>query len=62
MNIYEAMLGYYQVFTKRIKSLPQEPPISRYYYPSDGQKNGELLFATGVHSWHCMLFLRTLNK
>ena len=41
MNIYEAMPGYYQVFTKRIKSSPQEPPISRYCYPSDGQKNGD---------------------
>ena len=45
-NIDEAMLKYYEVFAKQIKSLPPEPQLSDFYHPSVDQKNGELLFAT----------------
>ena len=37
---------YYQVFAKQIKPLPPEPPLSYFYHPSQGPKNGELLFVT----------------
>ena len=45
-NVDEAMLEYYQVFAKQIKSLPPEPQLSDFYLPSESQKNGELLFVT----------------
>ena len=44
-NVDEAMLEYYRVFAKQIKPLPPEPQLSDFYHPSEGQKNGELLFA-----------------
>ena len=40
------MLEYYQVFAKQIKPLPPKPQLSDFYYPSEAQKNGELLFVT----------------
>ena len=40
----EAMLEYYRVFSKQIKPLPPEPYLWDFYYPSEDQKNGELLF------------------
>ena len=50
-NVDEAMLKYYQVFSKQIKPLPPEPKLSDFYHPSESQKNGELLFVavgTGI--------------
>ena len=38
------MLEYHQVFVKWIKSLPPQPYLSDFYHPSEGQRNGELLF------------------
>ena len=43
-NFDEAMLEYYRVFAKRIRSLPPDPEFSDFYPPSQIQKNGELLF------------------
>ena len=43
-NVDEAMLEYYRVFAKKIKPLPHEPELSDFYYPSETQNNGELLF------------------
>ena len=43
-NADEAMLEYYQVFSKQIKPLPPESELSDFYHPSENQKNGELLF------------------
>ena len=45
-NVDEAMLEYYQVFSKQIKPMPPEPQLSDFYHPSEAQKNGELLFVT----------------
>ena len=45
-NVDEAMLEYYRVFAKQIRSLPREPQLSDFYHPSEAQKNGELLFVT----------------
>ena len=42
-NVDEAMLEYYRVFTKQIKSLPSEPKLSDFYHPSENKKNSELL-------------------
>ena len=56
------MLGYYRVFTKRLKPLPPEPELSDFYHPSEAQKNGELLFVvvgTGIATKPCT---STLNK
>ena len=56
------MLGYYRVFTKRLKPLPPEPELSDFYHPSETQKNGELLFVvvgTGIATKPCT---STLNK
>ena len=44
-NVGQAILEYYRVFAKQIKPLPPEPQLSDFYHPSEGQKNGELLFA-----------------
>ena len=38
------MLEYYHVFAKRIEHLPPEPKLSYFYYLTEAQKNGELLF------------------
>ena len=46
-NLDKAMLEYYRVFAKKIKSLPPEPELSDFYHPSETQKNGELLFVVG---------------
>ena len=40
------MLEYYRVFGKKIKTLTPQPQLSDFYYPSEPQKNGELLFVT----------------
>ena len=45
-NVDEAVFEYYSVFAKQIKLLPSEPQLSDFYHPSEGQKNGELLFVT----------------
>ena len=42
-NADDAMLEYYRVFAKQIKSLPPEPELSDFYQPSGTQKDGELL-------------------
>ena len=43
-NADEAMLEYYRVFAKQLKSLPNEFQLSDFYHPSEDQKNVELLF------------------
>ena len=56
-NVDEAMLEYYQVFAKQIRSLPPEPELSDFYHLPEAPKNSELLFVvvcTGITS--------TLNK
>ena len=47
-NVDEEMLEYYLVFAKQIKPLPSEPELSDFYYPSENQQNGELLFIAVV--------------
>ena len=37
-KVDEAMLEYYRVFAKQIKSLPPESQLSDFYYPSQAQK------------------------
>lgn len=44
----EAMVEYYQVFAKQMKFLPPELQPSDFYSPSEGQKNGKLLFRTYI--------------
>ena len=54
------MLGYYRVFTKRLKPLPPEPELSDFYHPSETQKNGELLFViagTGIATYALYKYL-----
>ena len=46
LNVHEAMLEYYRVFAKKIKPLPPVPQLLDFYHPSEGQKNGKLLFVT----------------
>ena len=43
-NANEAMLQYYRIFVKKIKSLPPELHLSGFYHLSEAQRNGELLF------------------
>ena len=45
-NVNEVMIEYYRVFAKQIKPLPPDLELSYSYQPSEGQKNGELLFVT----------------
>ena len=45
-NVDDTMLEYYRVFGKKIRPLPPDPQLSDFYYPSESQKNGELLFVT----------------
>ena len=48
-NVDEAMLEYYQVFAKQIRSSPPESQLSDFYHQSEDEENGELLFvAVGV--------------
>ena len=61
-NVDGAMLEYYRVFAKQIKPLPPEPQLSNFYRPSEGQKNGELVFAAVLQAQQHMLFTSTLNK
>ena len=42
-NVDEAILEYYRVFAKKIRSLPPEPEL----HPSETHINGELLFVAG---------------
>ena len=37
-NVNEAMLEYYGVFAKQLKSLSPEPQLSDFYHPSEAQK------------------------
>ena len=34
-NVDEAMVEYYRVFSKQIKSLPPKPQLSDFYHPSE---------------------------
>ena len=36
-NVDEAMVEFYRVFRKKIKSLPPEPQLSDFYHPSETQ-------------------------
>ena len=60
-NVDEAILEYYRVFAKQIKSLPPEPQLSDFYHPSEDQKNGELLFValgTGIATYSLYQYLK----
>ena len=60
-DVDEAMLEYYRVFSKKIRSLPPEPELSDFYHPSEVQKNGELLFfevGTGVATYAIYKYLK----
>ena len=60
-NADEAMVEYYRVFAKQIKPLPPEPQLSDFYYPSEAQKNGELLFvtaSTGIATYALYKYLK----
>ena len=60
-NVDEAMLEYYRVFAKQIKPLPPELQLSDIYYPSEAQKNGELLFVvvgTGIATYALYKYLK----
>ena len=59
-NVDEAMLEYYRVFAKQIKPLPREPELSDFY-PSENQKNGELIFVvvdTGIATYALCIYLK----
>ena len=61
INNDEAMLEYYRVFAKKIKTLPREPELSDFYQPSETQKNGELLFVvvgTGITTYALYKYLK----
>ena len=50
------MFEYYRVFEKQIMPLPPETELSDFYYPSEAQKTGELLFvAVGTGIATCAL-------
>ena len=60
-NVDEAMLEYYRVFAKKTKRLPPDPELLDSYYPSDNQKNGELLFVvvgTGIPTYALYKYLK----
>ena len=60
-DVDEAMLEYYRVFSKKIRSLPPEPELSDFCHPSEVQKNGELLFfevGTGVATYAIYKYLK----
>ena len=60
-NVDEAMLEYYRVFAKQIKSLPPEPQLLDFYHPSEDQINGELLFVavdTGLATYALYKYLK----
>ena len=63
-NVDQAMLEYYRVFAKQIKSLPPEPQLLNFYHPSDTQKHGELLFValgTGIATYAVYKYLKNLT-
>ena len=60
-NVDEAMLEYYRIFAKKIKSLPPWPELSYFYHPSENQKIGELLFVvvgTGIATYVLYSYLK----
>ena len=60
-NVDEPMLEYYGVFTKPIKLLPPDPELSDFYYPSEAQKIGKLLFVaagTGIATYVLYKYLK----
>ena len=63
-NVDEAMLEYYRVFAKQMKPLPPELQLSDIYYPSEAQKNGELLFVvvgTGIATYTLYRYLKYMT-
>ena len=60
-NVAKAMLEYYRVFAKQIKPLLPKPELSDFYYPSENQKNRELLFfevGTGIATYPLYKYLK----
>ena len=60
-NVDEAMLEYYQVFAKQIRSSPPESQLSDFYHQSEDEENGELLFVavgTGVGTYTLYKYLK----
>ena len=58
----EAMLEYYRVFAKQIKSLPPEPELSDFYHPSEDQKMVNYYLLQRVQPLQHMPYTGTLNK
>ena len=61
-NVDEAMLEYYGVFAKQIKSLPPEPDLSDLYHPSGAQKMVNYYLLQWVQALQHMPYTSTLNK
>ena len=62
-NVDEAVLEYYRVFAKQRKPIPPERQLSDFYYPSEGQRNGELLFVTvgtGIATYSLYKYLKQM--
>ena len=60
-NVDEAMLEYYQVFAKQIRSSPPESQLSDFYHQSEDEENGELLFVAvgaGVGTYTLYKYLK----
>ena len=63
-NVDEAMLEYYRVLQSICKTNKTLPPYSQlldFYLPSEGQKDGELLFAavgTGLETYAVYKYLK----
>ena len=61
-NVDQAMLEYYGVFVKQIKSLPPEPDLSDLYHPSGAQKMVNYYLLQWVQALQHMPYTSTLNK
>ena len=61
-NVDQAMLEYYGVFAKQIKSLPPEPDLSDLYHPSGAQKMVNYYLLQWVQALQHMPYTSTLNK
>ena len=61
-NVDQAMLEYYGVFAKQIKSLPPKPDLSDLYHPSGAQKMVNYYLLQWVQALQHMPYTSTLNK
>ena len=59
----QAMLEYYRIFAKKLKSLLPEPELSDFYHPSETQKKMVSYYLLqSVQALQHMLYTNTLNK